>query len=440
MSDEPKLPADPDAPAPAEAAEGADIPSDPKDAILRQIPIFANLSPQQILKVRESIEEVSIRKNTMIFKEGDTGDALYVIVDGKVKMVKKIEDGSDKTVAVFRDGDFFGEMALIEETPRSATAIVIDGDASLYKISKQNFSYLMRLNPQISLKIMKFMSERMRQSSTSGPVAEKEAKVLTFFSPKGGVGQSLLAVNVAAALKKNPDNKVLLIDLDLEFSGLQFLLNLTAPKTLVNLVQEVKIFSYDNIAPFINKTPDGIHVMIATGRTEEAELVQVSVIKEVLEVLAGHYDFILIDTSRTYLSDINLFAMDKAWRLIYVITNEFLTVMNTMRGLEVLKSLEYPTERVVPVLNMFHGGEKGLKLEAIEQHLKTKVEYTIPYDYDVARGCVDNGGSVIDRAPESPLAAGVIEFVNKLCKQSIPAPKAAAAKDIVGMFKGFFGK
>lgn len=441
MSDETRPPADPELPVPDAAAEGAaDIPPDPKDAVLRQIPIFANLSPQQILKVRESIEEVEIRKNTIIFKEGDAGDALYIIVDGKVKMVKKTDEGGDKTVAVFRDGDFFGEMALIEETPRSATAIVIEQDANLYKISKQNFSFLMRLNPQISLKIMKFMSERMRQSSISGPVAEKEAKVLTFFSPKGGVGQSLLAVNAAAALRKNPDNKVLVVDLDLEFSGIQFLLNLAKPKTLVNLVQEVKVFNFDNIAPFINKTADGIHVLVATGRTEEAELIQVAVVKEVLEVLAGHYDFILIDTSRTYLSDINLFAMDKAWKLVYVITNEFLTVMNTMRGLEVLKSLDYPSEKIVPVVNMFHGVERGLKLEDVEKHLKTKAEITIPYDYDAARGCIDNGGSVIERAPESALAAGVVEFVNKVCRQSIPVPKAAAGKDLVGMFKGFFGK
>lgn len=424
----------------AETPDGAaDIGSDPKDAILKQIPIFSNLSPQQILKVREIVEDVAINKNTMIFKEGDTGDAFYIIVDGKVKMVKKTEDGGDKTVAVFRDGDFFGEMALIEETPRSATAIVIEKDCELYKISKQNFNFLMRLNPQISLKIMKYMSERMRQSATTGPVAEKEAKVLTFFSPKGGAGKSLLAVNMAAALKKNPDNKVLLVDLDLEFSGLQFLLNVKTPKTIAQLLQEVKIFSFENIVPFINKADNGVHLIVATGKTEEAELIQAATVKEILEVVAGHYDFILIDTCRTFLSEVNLLAMDRAWRLVYLFNNDFLSVMNTMRGVEVLKSLDYGDERIVPVLNLFGSVEQGLKSEAIEGKISKKIFHTLPYDPATARGCVDNGGSAIERAPDSPLTISVIELVNTLCKQQIAVPKAGQ-KDIVGMFKGFFGK
>jgi len=233
---------------------------------------------------------------------------------------------------------------------------------------------------------------------------------------------------------------VLVVDLDLEFSGLQFLLNVKAPKTLVHLVQEIKVFSFENIAPFINKADNGVHVLIATGKTEEAELIQAAVVKEVLEVVAGHYDFILVDTPRTYLSEINLFAMDKAWRLCYLLANDFLSVMNAMRGLEVLKSLDYPAERIVPVINFYEGSERGLKLEAIEGYIKSKIGHTLPADPEVARSCVDSGETVFVHHKSSPLAAGVIEFVNKICKQSIPVPAAAKGKDLASMFKGLFGK
>src|SRR5438067_13284086 len=97
---------------------------------------------------------------TVLFREGDRGQTMYVIRTGKVNISKRISD-SEITLAVLGPGEFFGEMALLENLPRSAGATVVD-DAQLIEIEQEHFEMLIRKSGEIAVRMLRRLSGRLR--------------------------------------------------------------------------------------------------------------------------------------------------------------------------------------------------------------------------------------------------------------------------------------
>lgn len=100
---------------------------------------------------------------TRIFKEGDPGDVMYIIQSGQVKITKRTGDG-EKTLVILNDGDFFGEMAVIDQEPRSASAVAVT-DTKLIALNAEVFESTMQTNAHIVKKIMRNMSSRLREAN-----------------------------------------------------------------------------------------------------------------------------------------------------------------------------------------------------------------------------------------------------------------------------------
>src|SRR5690606_9484013 len=98
------------------------------------------------------------------FFEGDPGDSLYVLRSGTVKIYRVAEDGREKTLAILHDGEFFGEMALLDEEPRSAIAEAL-APTTAYALRRSDFHALLGENPQLSLRIIRVLSRRLRQTN-----------------------------------------------------------------------------------------------------------------------------------------------------------------------------------------------------------------------------------------------------------------------------------
>jgi len=114
-------------------------------------------------KVNESIGyEKQLRAGEVLFKEGDPGDEMYLIRAGKIKIVKDLE-GSEKTLAVIGEGEFFGEMALLDKSPRSAAAIA-ESDAKLIIVDRDAFLSSVNKNPFIKY-IIETLTTRLRKTN-----------------------------------------------------------------------------------------------------------------------------------------------------------------------------------------------------------------------------------------------------------------------------------
>ncbi len=99
---------------------------------------------------------------TVLFHEGDHGEEMYIIQSGKVKISKRLR-GVEKTLAMLEKGEFFGEMAILNDKPRSATAEVVE-DSGLLVIDRKTFDSLIRSNVEIAIRFIKRLAERLREA------------------------------------------------------------------------------------------------------------------------------------------------------------------------------------------------------------------------------------------------------------------------------------
>ena len=107
----------------------------------------------------------SYRINEVIFEEGNQGNEMFIIHRGKVKIVKKTEKGVEKTLVILEPGEFFGEMALIDNSPRSASAIAEEDSTELIVLDKPKFTYMVQQLPDFSLAIMEKLAKRLRETN-----------------------------------------------------------------------------------------------------------------------------------------------------------------------------------------------------------------------------------------------------------------------------------
>jgi CRP-like cAMP-binding protein len=103
------------------------------------------------------------KKGQVLFREGEDGEDMYIIQSGRVAIKKRVKDG-DTTLATLEKGDFFGEMAILERLPRSATAEVVE-DGDLIVISSETFGDMIKANPEIAVRMLRKQSIRLRETN-----------------------------------------------------------------------------------------------------------------------------------------------------------------------------------------------------------------------------------------------------------------------------------
>ena len=131
--------------------------------VLRKVPLFATMREGDILAFAELVRERSFPKGSVIVFEDDPGDALYLVARGQVKVVLIGEDGREVILSVLGEGNFFGEMSLIDEKPRSATVIAMV-DSIVLVLRREDFQARLRTSPEIAIALLRELSRRLRRA------------------------------------------------------------------------------------------------------------------------------------------------------------------------------------------------------------------------------------------------------------------------------------
>lgn len=134
--------------------------------ILGKVNLFEDLTLLERVRIARFFRKKSYPSGTAIFREGETADRMFIIRDGAVKVTKNIQ-GEEKTLVNIVDGNFIGEMGLLEESPRSASVFALT-NVEMLELFRINLLQIVRTMPAIGVKIMfqfaKILSQRIRQS------------------------------------------------------------------------------------------------------------------------------------------------------------------------------------------------------------------------------------------------------------------------------------
>ncbi len=130
---------------------------------LRHVPLFESLDHEAAHELCELLESIDQKSGAVLFRAGDEGDAMYVIEEGRVRINVRTKEGLEITLAELGRGDFFGEMALLEDKPRSADARVTV-DARLAVLSREHFLSFVRRHPDVALELLSALANRLRHT------------------------------------------------------------------------------------------------------------------------------------------------------------------------------------------------------------------------------------------------------------------------------------
>lgn len=131
--------------------------------LLRQVSIFKELDEQTLQSLGQCLKAHRYPKDSLIVGQNDQGDALFIIESGRVKVVLYGESGREMILSIFRPGDFFGEMSLLDDQPRSANVLALE-DANVLVLSRRDFVRHLEGNPSVALNILAEMSRRLRRA------------------------------------------------------------------------------------------------------------------------------------------------------------------------------------------------------------------------------------------------------------------------------------
>lgn len=326
---------------------------------LDKIELFSALSPGEISQIVNIARRIHLARGESVFNEGDFEKNIYIVETGQVEIYKRTPLNGEQSIAIMKNGDYFGEMAFFEKAAtRSASARTLQ-TTSLIVIEGPDFERLIHSYPSISLKLLATLSHRLREtnrmistpgssSSPSQNLPRKECQLLTVASAKDGYGKTTFATTMARMLSLELNKKVLFIDLDLYFGGGTHLLGVHSPRSIIDIINKFRLDeSKFNLLSESIRLSDNLYTIPAPRSFLEAEQVHSSDLLKLLKEAKKHFDYVVTDTGSIF--DENLYTILDTSDVIFFMINftSLSTVTDNVRFFHGISKLSYPKERLI---------------------------------------------------------------------------------------------
>ncbi len=151
---------------------------------ISRVPLFAGLNEQQFAALAARTSSTSLRRGEVLFEEGELGDKLYIVTEGKIKLGHSSEDGRESLLAILGPGEIIGELTLFDPGPRSTTATAVSS-ASLLSLDHADLIAVLDNSPEVAKHMLRALAKRLRRTNES-------LSDLVFSDVPGRVAKSLL--------------------------------------------------------------------------------------------------------------------------------------------------------------------------------------------------------------------------------------------------------
>lgn len=325
-----------------------------------QIDLFQSLTANELNEVIKIARPQQYGRSDIIFPEGAFERNIYIIETGQVEIFKKNPVQGEQSLAILKNGDYFGEMAFFEKTAsRSASARALQA-SNLIMIEGSEFEKLLYSHPSISIKLLAKLSARLRETNkmvtaTGKTTLTSNSRVITIASAKDGYGKSTFAAVLAKMIANELGKKVLFIDLDLYFAGATQIFGLHSPRSIIDINKKIQLDeSRFEIMNEVVKTNDNIFVVPAPRSFQEAEQIHANDVARVVKYARRSFDYVIIDTGSTF--DENLFtALDTADIVFFILNfSNLSTITDNVRFFQGITKLGYPREKLILLANFIN--------------------------------------------------------------------------------------
>ncbi len=243
--------------------------------------------------------------------------------------------------------------------------------------------------PLVETELQKALKNAEDYIQANGLHSRHAAKVIALISSKGGVGKSVLAVNLAALLQKEHGKKVLLIDPLPRFGSLDILLDLKSEKSLEYISDEPE--DSDNFWKDINDNLivhySGVNLLTAGEKAED--YLEIDKFKRILKAVKDKYDYIIVDTE-SYFNEFNLAILELAEIIFYVTAFDIPSIKNLNAGLAAIKSLYFSLDKIKIILNRYDRNNE-ITIPELEKYINSKIAGVIPEDLAVVKNSINRG-------------------------------------------------
>ena len=257
-------------------------------------------------------------------------------------------------------------------------------------------------------------------------------RVVTLFSPKGGVGRTTIAANVAVAAATEMGLRVCLIDGSLQFGDIGVLLNLN-PKnnSIADVARELAGDEEEALETMLMEHSSGVRVLLAPPSPEMAELVTAEQLGRIIAAVRATHDLVVVD-AWPWLHDSTLTFLDQSDVILLVSTLEITSIKNTRQFLAVIGQLGYPVSKIKLLLNRADSGY-GIRMQDVESSLGRKFDHTVASDWRTVIYALNRGVPFVTGAKQARVSEDVLAIARAVAGTE-PTSETRAPASRKGVF------
>lgn len=264
---------------------------------------------------------------------------------------------------------------------------------------------------EICTHIMTTANRDQNRRSTTQKIASYDSKIVVCYSPKGGVGKTTLAVNLAYALA-TLNKKIALIDLSLQFGEIGVFLDIPKGDTIADMVEEHS-FELSTIKSYLIRHQSGIQVMLSSSSPEYAELIQPLHINAILSALRTEFDYVVVDMGVNF-GDCAIAAMETADTILLVVNEDIASLHDAKRSIKVMEALNQQ-DKLKIVVNK--DGISSITVKNVANLLEATPALVIPYDLKAAMLAVNRGVPMLSCAPNSKASKEIRAYARNMIRR-----------------------
>jgi pilus assembly protein CpaE len=270
----------------------------------------------------------------------------------------------------------------------------------------------------------------------NSPPPRMRQRVVTVFSGKGGVGRSVIALNLAILLRQMTGERVALVDANLQSGDIHILLGTTASSSLDDLL-EAESLDAQIINQVMATHDSGLQVLRAPSQAESAELYNAEQIKRIFSELRENFDYLIVDMSPSY-SDVNLTLLEMADQILLVTTLEITSLNKVTRFFEVAERLGFPEQKILLVCNRVES-YYGIKPQQLEGQVRHAIAAQLPEEVELMVSSVNRGIPMVLQVRNHPFTKQLTLLARQVAGEALPGEPVGRNGARPAKRRGLFG-